>query len=310
MTCYRPLQAHSYGHVLTTKGKRLIIFGPPDLKGDSYYPGVELLQLPCGKCIGCRLERSRQWALRCIHEASLHKENCFVTLTYNDEHLPSCGGLIHRHFQLFMKRLRKCFSDKKIRFYMCGEYGDKRGRPHYHAILFGLDFNDRVLFKRDNGINHYTSDTLTRIWGKGFCVVDDVTFESSAYVARYVLKKQSGEKALHHYTDKETGVFKKPEYTTMSRRKGIAAGWFVKFFRDIYPHGFLYFRENRVLPPKFYDKMYEALDPVDFERLKKERSEAMNDAVNRNPGDFTIERRRVKEMCKQLSISVLSREVD
>ena len=135
MTCYHPLECwrvDGQSKLAFVKPREALI--------------REKLEVPCGQCIGCRLERSRQWAVRCIHEAQLHKDNCFITLTYNDEHLPSPPSLSVRDFQLFMKRLRKRFG-KGIRFFHCGEYGEKYGRPHYHACLFGFDFPDRVQFK-------------------------------------------------------------------------------------------------------------------------------------------------------------------
>ena len=138
MVCFSPLQAfklegwHQYGL-------------PPVFKRPAG-PHREL-QLPCGQCVGCRLERSRQWVVRCIHEASLYENNCFLTLTYSDDCLPNGNDLIYRHFQLFMKRLRKRFGSN-IRFYMCGEYGDLFGRPHYHACLFNFDAPDKVLYRR------------------------------------------------------------------------------------------------------------------------------------------------------------------
>ena len=151
--------------------------------------------VPCGQCIGCRLERSRQWAIRCVHEASLHTDNCFITLTYSPDCLPSDGSLNHDDFQKFFKRLRKHIAPKKIRYYMCGEYGEdlqqpsKLGRPHFHACLFGLDFDDKQLYIVRDDVKLYTSATLEKIWGKGFVTIGDVTFESAAYVARYIAKK-------------------------------------------------------------------------------------------------------------------------
>lgn len=148
------------------------------------------LRLPCGQCVGCRLERSRQWALRCVHEASLHDSNLFVTLTYDDEHLPEFNSLYYPDFQKFMKRLRKKFSRENIRFYMCGEYGETTLRPHYHVILFNFDLPDRRLYRRSHSGDHlFTSEILTKIWGKGFCPFGNVTFQSAAYTARYIMKK-------------------------------------------------------------------------------------------------------------------------
>lgn len=194
MPCYKPLDA--WRPDFSTGSKKLIF---------SYHPArcagpTPDLQVPCGQCVGCRLERSRQWAVRCVHESQLHKENCFITLTYASEHLPPDSSLHYRDFQLFMKRLRKKFTGKKIRFYMCGEYGENFGRPHFHACLFGHNFDDLKLWKTQNNIPLYRSKILEELWPFGHSSVGSVTFESAAYVARYIMKKVTGEAAELHYT--------------------------------------------------------------------------------------------------------------
>lgn len=136
--------------------------------------------------------------MRCVHEASLHEENAFITLTYDDDHLPVGGTLKKDDWQRFAKRLRKYFKGRKIKYFHCGEYGERTKRPHYHALLFGVDFSDKVAFKKSaDGSTIYTSETLSRLWPAGFCTTGAVTFESAAYCARYVMKKITG-KALSH----------------------------------------------------------------------------------------------------------------
>ena len=137
MPCYSPLTA--YKGKSTDSGKMCLSFK----RSEGLFGSFSAINLPCGQCIGCRLERSRQWAVRCMHEASLHDENSFLTLTYSDENLPPGGSLHLPDFQNFMKRLRKSIAPKRVRFYHCGEYGDILSRPHYHALLFGYDFDDR-----------------------------------------------------------------------------------------------------------------------------------------------------------------------
>ena len=185
---------------------------------------VRKLQLPCGQCTRCRLERSRQWAIRCVHEAQMWTDNCFITLTYDKEHLPAGNTLKHLDYQLFMKRLRRRFFSSRetpIRYYMCGEYGEKGGRPHYHACLFNFNFPDRKpTHKSEKGSQLYSSKLLEQIWGMGRCDIGELNFESAAYAARYIMEKQTGEKATNHYAqlDKDTGeIFKRePEYNKMS----------------------------------------------------------------------------------------------
>lgn len=192
--------------------------------------------------------------MRCVHEAELHKQNCFITLTYNPENLPEDSSLSLEDFQLFMKRFRKKYSDVKIRFFHCGEYGAKNERPHDHAIIFGFDFPDKQLLKTVRGNPVYTSEILAGLWGKGFCTVGAVTFESAAYVARYVLKKVTGEMAEGYYDGR------RPEYVTMSRREGIAADWYEKYKTDVYPQSDADEKRDEVIirgkpmkPPRFYD---------------------------------------------------------
>lgn len=220
--------------------------------------GDELL-LPCGQCVRCRLERSRQWAVRCVHEASLYDENSYVTLTYDDAHLPAERSLQYGDYQRFMKRLRKRFSDRVVRFYMCGEYGGQTLRPHYHACLFNVSFPDQLYFKTDNGNKLYTSRLLSELWPFGHSTVGAVTFESAAYIARYCVEKITGAAAEAHYrrVDAETGeVFQVcPEFNRMSLRPGIGGSWVRAFFKDVYPRGKVVVRGHESNTPRYYDKL-------------------------------------------------------
>lgn len=232
------------------------------------------LTLPCGQCVGCRLERSRQWALRCLHEAQMHECNSFITLTYSEESLPPSGSLVYRDFQLFMKRLRKVFPG--ARFYMCGEYGERTKRPHYHACLFGVDFPDKREFMRtSSGSIIYTSATLVRLWPHGHSSIGDVNFESAAYVARYVMKKATGSLAKQSYSrvDPDTGeMFEvEPEFNRMSLKPGIGARWFHKYRSDVYPVDQVFVHGMGVNPPKFYDKLLKEVDPDLYESLEVPR---------------------------------------
>lgn len=145
------------------------------------------MTVSCGQCIGCRLERSRQWAVRCMHEKQMHDDACFITLTYDDDNLPFGETLVLSDWQKFMKRLVK--KNGPIRFYHCGEYGDDTNRPHYHAILFGYRPDDPELFSTSGETKLYASPSLRNTWGMGHCTFGDATFETAAYVARYITKK-------------------------------------------------------------------------------------------------------------------------
>ncbi|AXL14473.1 replication initiator protein [Microviridae sp.] len=295
MACYSPLQAFR-----TAKGE--VVFEQP--RGCFSIP----LTLPCGQCVGCRLERSRQWAIRCVHEASLHKNNCFITLTFSNEHLPNPPTLDVRDFQLFMKRLRKEFGPG-VRFYHCGEYGEKFGRPHYHAILFNLDFPDKYLFNVVNGQNLYRSPTLERLWPFGHSSIGSVTFESAAYVARYVMKKITGDAAKQYYSycPKTGEVFeRKPEYTTMSRRPGIAKGWFDKFLTDVFPSDEVVLRGKSMKPPKYYDNQYEIVYPDEYVKMKQERMARAKERAS----DVNAPSLESQRICTEAKLKKLVRNVD
>lgn len=295
MACFHPLSA--FARVSGQTGSLKIAFSPP---GDP-------LQLPCGQCIGCRLDRSLQWACRCMHEASLYDDNCFITLTYDDDNLPVDGSLDKSHFQKFMKRLRKRFRGRSIRYYHCGEYGDKFGRPHYHACLFNFDFTDKELFSVRKGVRLYTSGVLSDLWKFGVSSVGDLTFESAAYVARYCLKKKNGADAEYYYEriDEDTGeiLFLEPEYTTMSRRPGIGHSWFSEFSSDVFPWDEVIVRGRVSKPPRYYDSKYEIMDPDGFAEMKEKRKQK----ALRMAKDNTPSRLHAREVVKLAQVKMLKR---
>lgn len=272
MQCTKPIVAW-YGEK-QENGKRGLVFkrppSSPNRSGD--------LEIPCGRCMDCRLEYSRQWAIRCTHEAKLHPENCFITLTYDDEHLPENGSLVKKHLQDFYKRFRFQVAPKKIRHYSCGEYGDKNFRPHYHAVIFNHIFTDGVLLKAGELGNLYSSKQLNKLWNHGTQnSYGSLTFESAAYVSRYATKKINGDRAEHHYkrVDPSTGetIQLLPEFATMSLKPGIANDWYQKFNKDVYPADEVITRGSSSKPPKFYDRQLEKQDPELYEKIKNRRIE-------------------------------------
>jgi len=250
-----------------------------------------------------------------MHEAQMHEENCFITLTYNPEHLPHDNSLHHDHFQRFIKRLRKGLSPKLIRYYMAGEYGEQRGRPHYHACIFGHTFKDKAFYKKtDAGCNIYTSKELASYWehinpttGKsesiGFSSLGDVTFESAAYVARYIMKKQTGKDSWKHYVDNQSGTIKQAEYNKMSLKPGIGTTWLEKYQTDVYPHDYVIIKGKKVKPPKFYDKIYNRTNPYEYDELLYKRE--INGKLNSE--DNTPERLIVKETVQKAKLQQLKR---
>ncbi len=298
MPCYHPLSAFQCadGSIVFYESKR--------------HDTVKSLSLPCGQCVGCRLERSRQWAIRCMHEAQMHTQNCFITLTYDDAHLPSDRSLHYRDFQLFIKRLRKRYPGRRIRYYMAGEYGENFGRPHWHACIFGLDFDDKKLWKRTAANSLlYRSKNLELLWPFGYSSIGDVTFESAAYVARYIMKKVTGKNAAKHYEeiDLDTGVItnRTPEFTKMSLKPGIGYEWYKQYTSDVYPHDYVVVRGKKVKPPKYYDKKYKIDNPYEFDELLYIREKN----AKLHFEDNTLERLAVKEQVAKAKLQKLKRNL-
>jgi len=307
MACFHPIQGYRSESV-NPSGKRSITVVSAKARGGGLFP----VQLPCGKCIGCRLEHSRQWAIRCVHEASLYERNCFITLTYNPESLPKGGTLVKKDFQDFMKRLRERVPDR-IRFFHCGEYGEvcktcskgkpyceceefipSIGRPHYHAALFNFDFSDKKLWKTTrNGDKLYVSELLDSCWQeKGHCTVGDLTFSSAAYVARYIAKKITGPRAEAHYGGRL------PEYTTMSRRPGVGREWVRQWSADIFPVDSVVIRGKEMKVPKFYNRVFELEFPEEYARVKATRRDVASEL--QDSPDNSYERRLVREKVQEL----------
>lgn len=306
MTCYHPIRGYR-SRAVSANGKRPIVFntnlGYADLPVD----------VPCGQCVGCRLRRSRTWALRCVHEASLWPKNCFVTLTYNDEHLPADLSLNVKHFQDFMKRLRFKFNASKenpIRFFHCGEYGEVNERPHYHAILFNHEFSDKYPWRKgkDADTTLWRSPTLDALWPFGFSSIGTVTFKSAAYCARYIMKKMTGPAGVvyQEHLDPNTGQLysdRLPPYVTMSRRDGVGKGWLDRFKDDVYPDDFIVLLDgSKHAVPAYYDAQ---LDEAELRSVKIERVLS----AKRRADDNTPDRLKVKEVVLESRISKLKRDL-
>lgn len=238
-----------------------MIFSPADA-----YDSGHQVTVPCGRCIGCRRDRAKTWALRCMHESQFHENNCFITLTYDDNH--NKGSLDKRDLQLFWKKLRKEI-DLPIRYYAAGEYGDETKRPHYHACLFGYDFPDKQLWKKLDNTELCVSENLNRIWGKGYCVVGNVTYDSACYVASYINKKILGgskEELLQHYQGRQ------PEFSLMSRKPGIGSDWYDKYKEtDLFPQDYAIMNEMKVKTPKYYMAKLEKENNGLYLHLKEKR---------------------------------------
>lgn len=308
MSCYRPLLGKFQGYV---DGKAQYKILPYSAGEPATFPDVNV---PCGHCIGCRLDKSRQWADRMMLELDHSKTAIFVTLTYDPLNVPvACAlddgsvlfTLDKRDVQLFMKRLRKYFDGREIRFYLAGEYGTETHRPHYHAILFGLSLDDfpdlKVLPERNRfGQFLYTSKTFYEIWKLGNVCLAEVFWQTCAYVARYCVKKLGDDVSRETY--ESFGVL--PEFSLMSRKPGIA-GYYHLEHPDLISKSKQYFSDlNGVTArtscqtPKFvFDKLM-LTNPELYDTIKKQRQAFARDkeliALSRTDLDF-YEYNQVKE---------------
>lgn len=300
MTCYHPRLA--YYRENPPEGAKKISFTIPS-------GPCSAIDLPCGKCIGCRLDYSRGWAIRCTHESKMHKANSYITLTYKPSELPPDESLSPRDLSLFLKRLRK--TGAKYSFFACGEYGANLKRPHYHACLFGWRPPDlRYIKENRNGDNLYTSELLSDVWGKGYIWIGEVTFKSAAYVARYITKKLNGDMAEGHYnqTDADTGevTTKVPEFVRMSYKPAIGKRWFDKFGDECYVNDFVIVDGHKMKPPRYYDKLLAARDPAKFDRIRSARVQHATDHTD----DNTPERLAVRERVQQAKSKTETRPME
>lgn len=301
MACYHPLSA------FRNPGSGEVRFFD---RGDG-----DPLSLPCGQCIGCRLERSRQWAVRIVHEAACWPSNVFVTLTYRDDVLPD--SLDYSHVQAFLKRLRFKFSGSKIRFFCVGEYGSTTFRPHYHIILFNCFFSDRLLFKTGD-FPLYTSKVLSDLWGLGHVVYGDVSFESAAYCARYCVDKLTGDydsmspelqvryREKYEYISPSSGeiVNRSLEFAHMSLKPGIGSTWLDKFSSDVYPSDEVIMRGKSFKPPRYYDRRFLATSDFMDDVLYKRYLDSTKNSL-----DNSLQRLEVRETVAKARLSLIKRDL-
>lgn len=305
MPCFRPLKGYR-SKERTENGKRRIVFNPKE----AYYDLK--IDIPCGQCAGCRDMKRKEWAVRILHESSLHEHNSFITLTYNEKHLPKDGSVHLEDFQNFMKNLRmketrlarkasrysgNLIKPRKIKYFMCMEYGDN-GRPHYHACLFGYDFSDKVKFSKVGDNQYYLSRELENIWKKGFCLIGNVEIGSAMYCAQYIQKKITGKMKEEYYEGRE------PEKATQSN--GIALGWFQKFNSDLTNGDFIILGGRKYKVPKYYSNLLENLDKEIHMNILAHRQ--VN--VKKHAKELTHERLKVKEKIKLKNIERYKNEAN
>lgn len=312
MPCHSP----NIGRPPTLDSKIKFFNHYPDALKEKLVRDGDAIPLPCGQCVGCRLDNARGFAVRSYHESSMFHDNCFLTLTYSPDKLES-NSLIPRDFQLFAKKLRK-FSDgydrlvhkgkiiKPIRMMYAGEYGDVNLRPHFHACVYNFDFKDKEhWFTTQAGHKIYTSPTLNKIWGKGIATIGEVTFDSASYTARYILKKVKGDDAKDHYQGRY------PEFARHPSMFGLGKKWLEKYWRDVYPHDYVVVMTGtdssfKMKPPRYYDEWLKLNRPDVFEEVKIKRLEKSEDSVK----DFSIETLAKNEKKEQKRMKELVRVLD
>lgn len=332
MSCYHPLKAFEIG--IKDNGKKDLKITEYDVdhlefrhgKWQKVYEPIRLnvfknirsqyLEVPCGQCIGCRLDHAKLWADRMMLEVPYHKHCWFITLTYNDNSIPvnnidengevrttvglsnmvdeySVTTLRKKDFQDFIKRLRRYVEYHKIpdspcRYFACGEYGDNTRRPHMHAIIFGLEIPDLVPFsKNENGDVLYTSEMLSKIWSVGFVTIGECTWNTCDYVARYVIKKQKGvNKELSDCYSFES------EFALMSRKPGIGRMYYEDNKDSIFEYDHIYLdgdNTRQLAIPKYFERIKEIEDNdfVDKRKKKKIKVSKMSKSESLQRTDLT-----------------------
>lgn len=335
MSCYYPLKAF---YRFLDSGKKDIHFSNSsdiergyglDADGHIFPYSIDI---PCGQCVGCRLEYSRQWAIRCMLEAQQYEHNYFITLTYNNDNLPrkenpffsresgevfsffESSSLVPEHLTKFMKDLRRYFDYhfnwQGIRFFACGEYGEKFMRPHFHIILFNCPIPDLVLLKTNfNGDCYWQSSILDKIWDKGFVCVGDCNFDTCAYVARYMMKKQKGLNSSYY---DDLGII--PPFTRCSRDPGIAKSYYDAKRDSIYEYDSLNIVgkngiAKKVKPPKYYDRLYDIDCPEALNRIKDKREASAKNALERKLEHTDLSYDNYLKVCENVFLSKMNKLV-
>lgn len=298
--CKRPIDAWQHRFKVNENGNSIIVFQPQNSKDWKH------ILVNCSRCIDCRMDSSRKWAIRCLNELEYWDDACFITLTYKDEFLPrrvNCDtgeiapALYRKHIVDFVKRLRTHLNRKhginEIKVYYCGEYGSKTGRPHFHLLCFGYRPKDLQFYKCDKlGFRLYNSNELSSLWyskvpnydkkvrrkynreNMGFVVIGDVSFESCSYVARYIIKKQKADSERYEVQTQEL----------LGCSRGIGKKWFYDNYKTMYANGFINYVHNGQIKkcgiPKYYDSLLKDLDLNLYREIKAERQRYISDCVD------------------------------
>lgn len=334
MACYSPLPAYMGREINPKTGKRKPVFNPIDGYHD------KPIELPCGQCIGCRIDTTSDMAVRIEKEAKSYDKNIFITLTYNEDNMPKFGDLVDEHITEFLQKLRDKYvmysyvkikpngkkkhcriakEKDKIRYYCSYEYGGENQRPHYHLIVFNLDFKDKKVHKVSAGIPYYTSKTLEEIWNKGHCIIGEVNYDTAFYVAGYCLEKMkiSDKTDSSNYAkyvtkymviDFNTGEIlheKMIEKSRSSRRPGIGYKYYKEYEEEIKNNGNIIVKGKNRRIPRYYETKLEKDDIVFYRQRKKEKMLS----ITRNSWDNTRERLEVRKNIATAKLSLKKKEL-
>lgn len=259
MSCYYPILA--YRQFKDSEGKWHIKMIPDradySIKRLRLKYGDDLLLLPCGKCLGCKFDKARDWATRVYCESLYHEKSCFLTLTYEDKFLPKNQKKNRQFVNEFIKSLRN--RGEEIRYFGCGERGETTGRIHAHIILFGYMPSDLEFYSRgSNGDPLYTSKSLASLWSKGHILIGDVSYKSAGYVARYTTKKIGDDDS----------------FLLCSNRPGIGYQYAIDHGKEIMDTGYVYgdFGDDYKAPiPRYFEKLLSHLYVEEWNQLLKSR---------------------------------------
>lgn len=273
MPCFHPITAYrgaAGGAISFTEG------------GDSGPP----LELPCGRCLGCRKRRTLEWVTRITNEAQMHDANSFVTLTYGENCEPD---LNYADFQTFMRKLRR---QHRVRFFVAGEYGDINKRPHWHAIIFGKSFSRDYPVSKDAWGSH----ELDELWDRrGWASHGEVNNTTAGYVAAYCIPKRSADDQKYQRVHLGTGeiIQIRPEFARMSLKPGLGETWIKKYHKEVYSarDGIIRPGGQQIKPPRYYDKI---MATINNKQLMEVETNRQLEALKRE-GDNTQQRLKVKE---------------
>lgn len=307
MGCDNPINAYRSSEFNPATGKYGITFSRKDALNPASISGS--FKVPCGRCQGCLLERSRQVSVRCMHEAQLHEQNCFLTLTYSDEHLPVDYSVNKLQPQLFLKRLRDFIAPTTIKFYGCGEYGEKSYRPHYHILIFGYDFPDKKHFETTpQGHKLYVSERLHKLWPFGLATIGALTYQTASYTARYTMKKLDGinrrDSDYYLRTHPLHGFICRvqPEFPMISRGgrtgKGLGYGWYEKYGKETFTHDSVIVEGYRAQPPRYY---FNQLSKEEQDKVTERRRKSIREHGREPDGTFNSYNARVETRASKMS---------